>query len=336
MPNQNFHFSLLPYCLLGSHLLYELVCKNENVRAIYRRKKTLSRVKHVFSYFTDNAEALFNKIEWVEADITNLPQLETAFKDITHVYHCAAFVSFEPNKYKTLRKINIEGTANIVNLCIANSIKKLCYVSSVAAIGKSKTSLISDETTDWDESDDNSYYGKSKYLGELEVWRGIEEGLNAVVINPSVILGPADWNQSTMKLFKYVKDKNKFYTGGGNNFVDVRDVVNIMTSLMESNINAQKVIIANNRMEYKNLFTLIANALNVTAPSILINYNLLQILWRIEYLKAFIFNADPLLTKETAKVSLRKHEFSSEKIIKELNVSFTPIEKTISWIVNQL
>ena len=175
--------------LIGSHLLFKLANENESVKAIYRRKHTIDRVKHVFSYYSEDYNTIFEQIVWVEADLNDIPALQIAFQGITHVYHCAAFVSFEPNKYHQLRKINIEGTANIVNLSIANSIKKICYVSSIAAIGHhaDPNQLIS-ETTEWNPEDDNSVYAITKYGAEMEVWRGTQEGVPAVIVNPGIVL----------------------------------------------------------------------------------------------------------------------------------------------------
>ena len=188
--------------LVGSHLLYELTLKNEFVRAIYRNEKKLSVVKKIFSYYTKTPDLLFNKIQWIQADLLDVTLLIEAFKDVRWVYHCAAFVSLEPNKYLKLRKTNIEGTANIVNLCLSNGIEKLCYVSSVAALGKPLNNLEIDENSLWNPEAPNSLYGITKYGAEMEVWRGTQEGLNAVIVNPGVILGPGIWNDGSGQIFK--------------------------------------------------------------------------------------------------------------------------------------
>ena len=311
--------------LLGSFLVEYLL---ENTKYSI---KLLIRNKNQISNFPRS-----NKLHFSIGDVNDLETLEDSFQDVEYVFHCAGLISFSPFEQENLKKVNIEGTANIVNFCLAKGINKLCHVSSVAAIGKAKNSLTSDEKVEWDNSEDNSYYGKTKYLGELEVWRGIEEGLNAVIVNPSVILGPADWTQSSMKLFNYVKAKNKYYTLGGNNFVDVRDTVKIMNSLMFSDIHSEKFIVAGERLEFKKLFDLMANALNVSPPSKPAKQWMINILWRLEHLKSLVTGKSPLITKETSKVSQRKHQYSSEKIIKQLNFSFTPVEDTIKWTVQKL
>lgn len=320
--------------LLGAHLLYELVCKNENVRATYRRKNTLSRVKHVFAYFTDNADALFNTIEWVEADINNIPQLETAFKDITHVYHCAAFVSFEPNRYKTLRKVNTKGTANIVNLCIANGIEKLCYVSSIAAIGKHNNSekLIT-EQTDWNNEADNSVYAITKYGAELEVWRGTQEGLNAIIINPGVILGAGYWHGSSSgNLFKKIYKGMHYYVNGITGYIDVWDVVNSMITLVNSPIKNEGFIVVAEHLSFKEFQTKVAKALGVKPPQKEAKPWLLAIAWRLDWLYAKLFGKRRSLSKQLAKTAVSITKYDNSKIKNATGITFTSITKSINQV----
>ena len=175
--------------LVGAHLLYKLISNNEKVRAIYRNEGKLNNVKKVFSTYIDDYKNLFENIDWVKADILDIPSLSKAFKGIDYVYHCAAFVSFEPDKYHLLRRTNIEGTANIVNLCISNSIKKLCYVSSIATIGNELNNNPITEDSVWNPEEEHSVYAITKYGAEMEVWRGTQEGVDAIIVNPGVILG---------------------------------------------------------------------------------------------------------------------------------------------------
>ena len=249
--------------LVGSHLLYKLLQGKAKVRAIYRREKTLETVKRVFSFYSKSPNKLFDSIEWIQADITDIPSLEHALKDIIYVYHCAAFVSFEPDKYYQLRKINIEGTANVVNLCLDQKIKKLCYVSSVAALGNSTNNKKIDEETYWNPEEENSVYGITKYGAEMEVWRGIQEGLQAVIVNPTVIIGPGIWSHGSGYLIKKVYTGMSYYTKGSIGLVDIHDVVNIMTELMSSNISNERFILISENWSYKEFFNYIAKNLNL-------------------------------------------------------------------------
>lgn len=320
--------------LVGSHLLFQLLKSNQPIRAIFRREKTLSRVKHVFSYFSDDAEALFNKIEWFEADINDIPKLQDAFNEVTHVYHCAAFVSFEPDKYKLLRRINIEGTANIVNLSISHQIEKLCYVSSIAAIGHHTIpEKLIDETTDWNPEDDNSVYAITKYGAELEVWRGTQEGLDAVIINPGIILGAGYWNGGgSGSLFKRIYKGMSYYTLGVTGYVDIWDVVTAMEQLMKSDIKNESFILVSDNLTFKSFFTKTAEALNVKPPIKKAKYWLLRIGWRLDWLNHLLFGKRRSLSKQAAKSAKSVTNYDASKIKNTLNFEFKPIDKSIKEV----
>jgi nucleoside-diphosphate-sugar epimerase len=187
--------------LVGSHLLYHLLQKNDSVKAIHQHSSDLLAVKNVFGYYTKDVDVFFDKIIWVEADLNDIPELEIVFTDITHVYHCAAFISFDPKDYKKMRKINIDGTTNIVDLCILNSVEKLCFVSSVATLERDTKKDFIDESENWDNTKDKSGYAITKYGAEKEVWRASQEGIDMVIVNPGVILGSGFWNKGSSALF---------------------------------------------------------------------------------------------------------------------------------------
>lgn len=320
--------------LVGSHLLYQLVLNKKKVRATYRREKTLQRVKHVFSYFEKNSEELFNQIDWVEADINDIPALKQAFKGITHVYHCAAFVSFEPDKYRLLRKINIEGTANIVNLCLSNSIEKLCYVSSIAAIGhKENPEALIDEQTPWNPEEDNSVYAITKYGAELEVWRGTQEGLNAVIVNPGVILGAGYWNGgSSGSLFKQVYKGMTYYVKGIVGYVDVFDVVDAMIKLMNNNINNEGFILISENITFQEFQNKVAKGLNVKPPYKEAKSWLLGLAWRLDWVGHKLFGKRRNLSKQTAKSALSITIYDNSKIKEALDFKFKTIDQSIEEI----
>jgi len=197
---------------VGSHLLYHLTLKNDEIRATYRTKSSLEKVKKVFSYYTSDT-SLFDKIEWCKADITKVPDMILAFKSVNQVYHCAAFISFNPKDYIEMRKVNIHGTAIVVNLCIDAKVDKLCYVSSIAAVGDAKIGQeFIDETCEWNKELDNSGYSITKFGGEMEVWRASQEGVDVVIVNPGVILGSGFWDAGSGKLFSQVYHGFNYYT----------------------------------------------------------------------------------------------------------------------------
>jgi len=318
--------------LVGSHLLYELVKDNQKVRAIYRSEEKLQMVKKVFSYFTEDVSTLFNKIEWMEADILDVPLLTHAFQDITKVYHCAALISFDPKEYHKLRKTNIEGTANIVNLCISNTIKKLCYVSSIATLGNNEDNSFIDEETFWNPEGKNNVYGITKYGAEMEVWRGTQEGLDAVIVNPGIIIGAGFWNSGSGLLFKKVHNKLRYYVTGTTGYVDAKDVVTVMLQLMQSNIINQRFVLVAKNLSFQQVTEMTAKYLKVKAPQKRASSLLLEIAWRADWLKSFLTGKPRSLTKQNATTALTITNYDNQKIIKALDFKFIPIEKSIEQV----
>ena len=225
--------------LVGSHLLVQLLQENEEVKALFRSEKQIEKVKNIFAFH--HQTALFEKINWVKGDITDIPSLEIAFENISHVYHCAALISFDPSDEDELRKINIEGTANVVNCCIDFSVKKLCHVSSIAALGNPKEheTTITEET-EWNPEELHSDYAITKYGAEMEVFRGHQEGLEVVIVNPGVIFGYGFPKKGSDVIIQSVKKGLSFYTKGNIGIVSVEDVVKSMTQLMKSNNNGER------------------------------------------------------------------------------------------------
>jgi nucleoside-diphosphate-sugar epimerase len=234
------------------------------------------------------------------------------------VYHCAAIVSFSAKNRDAIHHTNIEGTANVVNAAIDAGVQKMVFVSSVAALGRIREGQLINETMNWSEETSNSEYGKSKYLAEVEVWRGIGEGLNAVMVNPVIILGPGDWNKGSSGIFKSAYNEFPWYTEGSSGFVDVLDVVDAMTQLMDSNISAQRFIVCAENTGYKNVFTMIANGFGKNPPHRKVSAWLAEIVWRIEMIKAMFTGKEPLLTKETSRTARAAVNFDNSKLLKAL------------------
>jgi len=315
--------------LVGAHLLYKLSSNNERVRAIYRNEKKLSNTKNVFSCYTKDYEAIFDSIEWIKADILDIPALSKVFKGITKVYHCAAFVSFEPDKYQLLRKTNIEGTANIVNLSIANSIEKLCYVSSIATLGTTLDNTSINEETIWNPEADNNVYAITKYGAEIEVWRGTQEGLNAVIVNPGVILGAGIWRYGSGSLFKKAKNGLKFYTKGTVGLISVEDVVNIMMALMTSKIINERFVLVAENWTYKKFLQALAKSVNKKVPKKIASQSILNLVWKLDWLNHKITGKRRRLTKHIANSLSTETYYSSDKIKKALDYEFKAVDKTI-------
>ena len=314
--------------LVGSHLLYQICQSETKVRAIKRLQSNTEFVRQVFSYYTEKVDALFQKIEWVDADLLNISELDFAFQGTTKVYHCAAWISFNPKHKTKMMYTNIEGTTNVVNLCLAHRIKKLCYVSSVAATGQPIDGGSIDENTPWENSPRNSSYALSKYRSEMEVWRGIEEGLNAVIVCPAIILGPGKWEKGSSMLFKQVWKGLSFYTSGTNGFVDVRDVANVMIQLMEGTIKSNRFILSSESIPFKKTFDYIADALGKKKAHIKIGPFISAISWRIAKIISIISRKSPLITKETVLAGNSISIYENEKIQTALNYRFKSVEKS--------
>lgn len=306
---------------LGAYIIKHLVENGYPVRAI---KRASSKVP----FFLPSQIAA--KVEWVEADILDVIELDAAMKGVDTIIHSAAMVSFDKKERERLYQTNVDGTANVVNVALENNISRLVHVSSIAALGRTKNGEEVNEDKEWKDSSSNTHYAISKYRGEMEVWRAIAEGLNGVVLNPSTILGVGDWNSSSSAIFKNVYNEFPYYTEGVNGFVDVEDVAKAVVQLMQSDISGQRFIISSENYSFKKLFDLIADGFNKKKPSRLASAFLGKIAWRVEAVRSLFTQKKPLLTKETAKIAQSKTYFDNSKILKALpGFQFATIEETV-------
>ncbi|WP_346881832.1 NAD-dependent epimerase/dehydratase family protein [uncultured Algibacter sp.] len=316
--------------LVGAHLLYKLVHNKQKIKAIYRDEQKFRHVKQVFSCYSKDYETLFNSITWVEADLLDITELTDAFIGVTKVYHCAALVSFQPNEYKLLRQTNIEGTANIVNMCLAKSVDKLCYVSSIATLGNELNNKPITEDSTWSPEAENSAYAITKYGAEMEVWRATQEGLNAVIVNPGVIIGPGIWQSGSGSLFKKAHKGIPCYTAGTIGLVGVDDVVSIMIMLMDSTINSERFVLVAENWSYKTFLKALALSVNSEPSKKLAHSNMLALAWRLDWLKQKLTGKKRQLTKRVAKSLNSETYYNSDKIKTTLNYKFNAIDKTIA------
>lgn len=316
--------------LVGSHLLYWLTQEPQKVRAIYRNKAGILAVKNIFSYYTLNVDLYFSKIEWVEADITNLVTLEKAFEGITHVYHSAALVSFNQKDYFDMRKINIDGTANVVNLCIDKGVKKLCYVSSIATLEKSSKNTLISENSEWNPESNNYGYAITKYGAEMEVWRGSQEGIEVVMVNPGVILGPGFWHQGTGELFKKGFQNFPFYSEGVSGFVGVNDVAKAMILLMNSEVKNERFLLVSENRSFKEVLFAMADNFGKKRPYMKVNKFLAELAWILDLIICKMSRKEIAISKQSARSSLNVYKYSSDKIKTKLGFKFQPINEVIN------
>jgi nucleoside-diphosphate-sugar epimerase len=299
--------------LVGSHLILALLENHPTVRAIFRTEIAKEKTKTLFQRY--DKEFLFEKIQWIQADITDVTTLEAAFENIKLVYHCAAQISFDPNDEDSLRKSNIEGTANIVNFCIEYKIKKLCYVSSIAALGDLKEhETIITEATEWNPELPHSDYAISKYGAEMEVWRGKQEGLNVLIVNPGVIIGPGFWEHGSGKIFSKIKNGMSFYTRGSTGFISVHDVVKCMLYCMEINTNEERYCLISENLSFDDVLEKIADALQVAPPKFYATPSISAFAWRLDWIFSFLFRKKRTLSKLMAASLHRKDQYANGKI----------------------
>ena len=317
--------------LVGAHLLLHLVEQGENVRAIYRSTTSIKKTKNLFSLY--NKFHLFEKIEWMEADILDIPSLENAFQNIEFVYHCAALISFDPKDEEVIRKTNIEGTANIVNFCLAYKIKKMLFVSSIAALGdlNAAETTIS-ETTEWNPEKQHSDYAISKYGAEMEVWRGQQEGLNVLIVNPGVILGPGFPEQGSGVLFSAVAKGLSFYTLGTTGFITVTDVVDTSVRLMKSEIQNERFTLIENNYSFQEILNCIADSLNVKRPKWHASPFLVTLFWRLDWFLSTFFFQKRKLSRASAKASYSITEYTNAKILSTITPKFKSVKEYIQFI----
>lgn len=318
---------------LGAHLTCLLLQKGQIVRALKRESSDMDQFSFVYKYYFGESPIKENlNLEWFLGDILDIPSMENALNGVNKVYHCAAMVSFSQKDAKMLEKVNIEGTANVANLCLSHGIEKLCYVSSTAALGRTGEGKEITEETDWVDSRQNTNYAISKYLAEMEVWRAYEEGLNVVIVNPSVILGVTGTAVGSASIIQKAKNGFPFYTRGQNGFVDVEDVSKIMFQLMESNIEGEQFLCVAENWTFEKLFKTAAKQKGLKVPKYRIRPWMAEIGWRVMGVFAFLLGAKPLITRETARSSQKKYTYSSKKVKDTLGFEFTPLEKTIGKV----
>ncbi len=312
--------------LVGSHILIQLIENGQKVRAIKRINSNVNLVEKLFKYY--NKEHLFSQVEWVNADILDLPSLEEAMHQVSNIYHSAAIVSFNKKHYDNMFKVNITGTSNVVNQALACGIKKIGHVSSIAALGRSETPFYTEENK-WKRNHKNSYYAVTKYGAEREIWRASQEGISTVIINPGIIIGPSNWNRSSTTLFKQIHKGIGHYPSGVNGFVDVRDVSKGIIELINSHLHSERYILVSENLSYKDVFHQIALAMNKDIPSKEAKKWMLEIAWRVAKIKSIISGRSPSITKDTALTSSQKFYYDSTKIKKALNFNFIKIEDAI-------
>lgn len=322
--------------LVGSYLLHNLLSAGKQVKALLYNPNSIDRTRRIFNSLGADTEQLLQKIEWVKGDVLDTLVLHEAMKGVEYVYHCAAIVSFDPSDRNLMMKVNVEGTANVVNAALEAGVRKLCHVSSIASLGRTDDSKVIDEQSEWRNTAYNSRYSKSKYMAEREVWRSSAEGLPVVIVNPSIILGYGHPGKGSTRMFSTIHKTSRFYGKGTNGYVDVIDVVKVMVALMESNVVNERFVVSAGNYSYKEIFTLIAQGFKKPLPKIVVPDFALSVVWRFEALRTALTKDKPLITKETATTSKNNYNYSDAKLRKLFNYQYRPIEQTVFSICESM
>lgn len=304
--------------LLGSRLAHRLAADSIPFYGIKRTQSDTSLMGDL-------------PVEWKEADLLDIGALRDALHGATQVIHTAALVSFKSGDREQLYRVNVEGTRNVVNTCLGLGIKRMIHVSSVAALGRHKGVKIINEDHTWVDSKLNSDYAESKYLAELEVFRGQEEGLKIDIINPSVILSRANWDKSSAQLFKYVWKNKPFYTEGSMNYVDVRDVVNMICLLLNNEASGERYIANGGAIPLKDLLTKVARHFHKKAPWIKVPEPLITIAAWVESARSFLTGNEPMVTPQSARAAHESFFYNNKKAIQKLGMQFRTLDDTLQW-----
>jgi dihydroflavonol-4-reductase len=319
--------------LVGSHLLLALLQKGEKVKALKRPTSNIGQVLKTFGWYTTEAEKLYNQIEWVDGDILDIYSLEPLLEGVETIYHCAAIVSFDPRERKNMIANNVQGTANLVDAAIQKGVKHICHVSSVSALGKTGNGDPVTEETNWIPSKKNSGYSQSKFFSEAEIWRGVEEGLDAVIVNPSIIIGPGNWQSGSPSFFRVIDKGMKFYTRGTTGYVGIHDVVEAILLLMENDVfdqaKNQRYLLNTDNLSYRDFFSKVAYALKKPVPSILATRFLLELAWRLAAFTALFTRKPAQITRETISSANAVIRFDGSKITNLFGFKYRPIAEAI-------
>jgi len=314
--------------LVGGHLLWHLLQENDRVAAIRRPSSNLEPLRSIFSFYTSSPDDFLSRIDWKIGDVLDKETLSKSMHNITRVYHCAAVVSLG-NNIEVMSDTNVNGTRNIVQASLENNIEKFCFVSSIAAFGRASAGNEIDENCVWTDSPVRSPYSRSKYYSEQEVWKGIRDGLNAVIVNPGVILGVSGTDTGSSQLFALVQKGLIFYTSGGTGYVDVKDVTKAMIQLMQSEISGERFILVGENCSNKDILSWMADGFGKRRPFIGIGEGLFWTAGLLSELLGKLFRFCPLIDRGTARSTTHREFYSSLKIKSALGFSFTPVEQCI-------
>jgi dihydroflavonol-4-reductase len=314
---------------LGSHLVYRLMQSGRAVRALIRNRSKIDGVRRIWQTYPNPRMELLDQVEWVEGDLLDYPRLLALLKNVSQVYHAAGWVGFDRADRRHMMEVNVTGTANLINACLQNGNPRICHVSSIAALGDADDGSEVDETRLWVQGSASSAYALSKFLGEMEAWRGFYEGLPVVIVNPSVITGPGMWEGTAGGLLRQVEKGLPYVPPGSSGYVDVRDVVQVMVDLMETPVSGERFIVSAENRAHREVIGYISERLGKRMPSGILTPFIIRAGSTAERIRAFVLHRKPRFSKESLSVSLSVSTYSNQKIREALSCSFIPVRQSI-------
>jgi nucleoside-diphosphate-sugar epimerase len=318
--------------MIGAHIAFALTTQGKNVRALKRPDASAAEMEKIFRFYSPGADALLKRIEWVEGDVLDVISLEDAMHGVTQVYHCAAMVSFWPKERDRMIKVNGEGTANVINAAMEAGVKKFCHVSSVAALGRTFDLQNIGEGTWWKNDPANSWYAISKYAAEREAWRATEEGMDVVIVNPSVVIGPGSPLRSSNAIFSLAKKGFSWYTSGSGGFVDARDVADACIKLMESEIVNQRFVLNAANLTYRDFADRLLKRFGHQPASREVGPFLTSLMWRAEKFMSVLTGKAPRITKESAAAAREAVTYTGSRIAEVIPFRYREIDLTLDEV----
>ena len=318
--------------LIGGHLLVHLFNCKYQIRALIRSTSSFEQLRLICNFYGISFQNLHDSVEWVYGDTLDYVGLLESMAGVEEVFHCAALVSFNQKNNEELLRTNVRGTANMVDSALECGVRRFCFISSIGSLGSENDNGLIDENSFRDPNKKNSTYSESKFLSELEVWRGSVEGLNVVILNPGVVLGSGRLDKGSLLLFGVARKGMPFYTEATTGYVDVRDICSIAIELMSKDIFGKRFILVSENIDNKQLFKLIANEFGKKGPSVHAGKVILNIAAFLSMVIGKFTGNVPQLTNETVKTAQNPQRYSSKQIIETLNYKFIPIKKTIGDI----
>jgi nucleoside-diphosphate-sugar epimerase len=319
--------------MVGAHLLHKLSGKGYNIFTTYRDKQSILKAEKIFSFYTDKYKDISDSINWIECDLTDRNMLKKLFSEVDCVINCAAVISFSPGDEKSVISSNIDIASSVVDSCLESDVKRLIHLSSIASLGDTENGEEHTEENIWKSSKNKSAYSISKFESEMEVWRGIYQGLNAIILNPSIIIGPGDWDSGSPSIIKQIDKGLPFYTNAYNGYTSVYHVTDAIYSALKGTEEGKRYIVSSDNLSYKDLIYTICNTLKRKAPGKLIKRWLFKPITFI----GEVFNRIGIrnkFNKQLEKSIFNSYFYNGTLITKELDFRYSDLKKDITTIVN--